>query len=72
MQVKARVKDKKLVSEKRRLIIDGAIKVFKKKGYHKATIREIAKEAKISPGSVYDYFHSKDDVLISFLKSWNI
>ena len=47
MQVKARVKDKKLVSEKRRLIIDGAIKVFKKKGYHKATIREIAKEAKI-------------------------
>ena len=70
MHVKARVKDKKLVSEKRRLIIDGAIKVFKKKGYHKATIREIAKEAKISPGSVYDYFHSKDDILYLFFDNY--
>ena len=70
MQVKARVKDKKLVSEKRRLIIDGAIKVFKKKGYHKATIREIAAEAKISPGSVYDYFHSKDDILYLFFDNY--
>jgi len=70
MQVKARVKDKKLVSEKRRLIIDGAIKVFKKKGYHKATIREIAEEAKISPGSVYDYFHSKDDILYLFFDNY--
>lgn len=70
MQVKTRVKDKKLVSEKRRLIIDGAIKVFKKKGYHKATIREIAEEAKISPGSVYDYFHSKDDILYLFFDNY--
>lgn len=47
MQVKAWVNDKKLVSKKHRAIIDGVIKVFKKNGYHKAAIREIAEEAKI-------------------------
>jgi AcrR family transcriptional regulator len=70
MRVKARVKDKNLVNEKRRKIIDGAIKVFKEKGYHKATIREIAEEAKISPGSVYDYFISKDDILYLFFDNY--
>jgi AcrR family transcriptional regulator len=70
MPVTARVKDKQLVSEKRRLIIDGAIKVFKEKGYHKATIREIAEEAKISPGSIYDYFNSKDDILYLFFDNY--
>ncbi len=47
MEVKARVKDKNLIGEKRKQIIEGAIKVFKKKGYHKATVREIAREAQI-------------------------
>lgn len=70
MPVTARVKDKQLVSEKRRQIIDGAIKVFKEKGYHKATIREIAEEAKISPGSIYDYFNSKDDILYLFFENY--
>jgi AcrR family transcriptional regulator len=70
MPVTARVKDKQLVSEKRRLIIAGAIKVFKEKGYHKATIREIAEEAKISPGSIYDYFNSKDDILYLFFDNY--
>jgi TetR/AcrR family transcriptional regulator, cholesterol catabolism regulator len=70
MQVKARVKDKNLVSEKRRQIIDGAVKVFKKKGYHKATVREIAKEAKIGLGSIYDYFNSKDDILYLFFANY--
>lgn len=70
MQVKARVKDKNLVSEKRRQIIDGAVKVFRKKGYHKATVREIAKEAKIGLGSIYDYFNSKDDILYLFFANY--
>ncbi|MDI6755098.1 MAG: TetR/AcrR family transcriptional regulator [Thermodesulfobacteriota bacterium] len=70
MEVKARVKDKNLIGEKRKQIIEGAIKVFKKKGYHKATVREIAKEAKISLGSIYDYVNSKDDILYLFFENY--
>ena len=39
MQVQSRVKDQSLISEKRGQILAGAIQVFKKKGYHKATVR---------------------------------
>jgi len=70
MQVRARVKDKNLIGEKRRQIIEGAIKVFNKKGYHKATVREIAQEAKIGLGSVYDYVNSKDDILYLFFENY--
>lgn len=70
MEIKARVKDKNLIDEKRRQIIEGAIKAFKKKGYHKATVREIAKEAKIGLGSIYDYVNSKDDILYLFFENY--
>ena len=70
MQVKARVKDKNLIGEKRRQIIEGAIQVFKKKGYHKATVREIAREAGIGLGSIYDYVNSKDDILYLFFENY--
>jgi AcrR family transcriptional regulator len=70
MEVKARVKDKSLIGEKRRRIIEGAIKVFNKKGYHKATVREIAREAKVGLGSIYDYVHSKDDILYLFFENY--
>jgi AcrR family transcriptional regulator len=70
MQVKARVKDKKLVNEKRRQILDGAINVFKKRGFHKATVREIAEEARIGLGTIYDYVRSKDDILYLFFENY--
>lgn len=70
MQVQARVKDQGLIIEKRRQIIEGAIQVFKKKGYHKATVREIAREAGIGLGSIYDYVNSKDDILYLFFEDY--
>jgi AcrR family transcriptional regulator len=70
MQVQARVKDQSLIGEKRRQILAGAIQVFKKKGYHKATVREIAKEAGIGLGSIYDYVNSKDDILYLFFENY--
>jgi len=70
MQVQARVKDQSLISEKRRQILEGAIQVFKKKGYHKATVREISKEAGIGLGSIYDYVNSKDDILYLFFENY--
>lgn len=70
MRVEAKVKDQQLIDEKRRQIIEGAIRVFKEKGYHKATVREIAEEAAIGLGSIYDYVKSKDDILYLFFENY--
>jgi AcrR family transcriptional regulator len=70
MKVEAKVKDQQLIDEKRRQIIEGAIRIFKEKGYHKATVREIAEEARIGLGSIYDYVKSKDDILYLFFQDY--
>jgi AcrR family transcriptional regulator len=70
MRVQSKVKDQQLIDEKRRQIIEGAIRVFKEKGYHKATVREIAEEAKIGLGSIYDYVKGKDDILYLFFENY--
>jgi AcrR family transcriptional regulator len=70
MRVQARVKDRQLIGEKRGKIVQGAINVFKRKGYHKATVREIAEEAKIGLGSIYDYVKAKDDILYLFFENY--
>jgi len=43
-------------------ILDGAIRVFAKKGYDKTTITDIARELNISQGLCYRYFNSKEDI----------
>ena len=47
------------------LIIDAALKVFGEKGYYNATISEIARKAKVSEATVYEYFGSKEDLLFA-------
>ncbi|MFH2128332.1 MAG: TetR/AcrR family transcriptional regulator [Pseudomonadota bacterium] len=51
--------------KKRDIIIKAAIQVFAEKGYSKAKISEIAKLAQVADGTVYDYFSSKEDLLLS-------
>lgn len=48
-------------------ILDAAIKVFAEKGYHYATIAEVAKQAGVSKGLVHFYFENKLDLLLSVL-----
>jgi len=52
-----------LRKESRQRILDAALKVFAKQGYHSATVDAIAKTAGISKGLMYNYFKSKDEVL---------
>jgi AcrR family transcriptional regulator len=52
-----------LVESKHQQIVNGACKVFFKKGFHPTTIRDIAKASGMSMGQLYHYIHSKDDVL---------
>lgn len=49
--------------ERRRQILRAALDVFGRKGYHGATIREIASTAGLAEGTIYLYFHSKHEVL---------
>jgi len=51
-------------SEKYHKIIEAATKVFAKKGFYKAKISEIAREAQVADGTIYIYFENKDDILI--------
>src|SRR5689334_18194167 len=43
-------------------LLDAAEEVFGRKGYHEATLKEVAELAEFSVGSVYSFFESKDDV----------
>ncbi|MDN4606026.1 TetR/AcrR family transcriptional regulator [Sporosarcina highlanderae] len=62
-EVKSSVKDESLIEKRRDQIIDGAVRLFKEKGFHRATTREIAKAAGFSIGTLYEYIRTKEDVL---------
>lgn len=46
------------------LIIEAALKLFKEKGYSAVRIADIAKEAEVGKGTVYEYFSSKEELLV--------
>lgn len=62
-EVKSSVKDGELIEKRREQIIEGAVRLFKQKGFHRSTTREIAKEAGFSIGTLYEYIRTKEDVL---------
>lgn len=62
-QILSSVKDQELVEKRRNQMIKGAITLFKEKGFHRTTTREIAKEAGFSIGTLYEYIRTKEDVL---------
>jgi TetR/AcrR family transcriptional regulator, cholesterol catabolism regulator len=62
-EVVTQIKNQELVKQRRRQIVDAAVQLFIRHGYHKTTTRELAKETGLSIGSLYEYVSSKDDVL---------
>ncbi len=59
--------------EKRKAILDAAVKVFAKKGYYGCRVSDIAEEAGVAYGLVYHYFKSKELVLNSiFQERWSV
>ncbi|ETI69854.1 TetR family transcriptional regulator [Neobacillus vireti LMG 21834] len=62
-EVQASVKDERLVQKRRDQMIKGAVTLFKQKGFHRTTTREIAKAAGFSIGTLYEYIRTKEDVL---------
>jgi AcrR family transcriptional regulator len=59
--------------EKRRQILDAAVRVFARRGFHICRVSDIADEAGVAYGLVYHYFQSKDEILDTlFTERWNI
>jgi TetR/AcrR family transcriptional regulator, fatty acid metabolism regulator protein len=57
--------------DKRRLILDAAVRVFARKGYHASRVGDIAEEAGVAHGLLYHYFRSKDELLETiFRETW--
>jgi len=56
--------------DKQAAIFKAALKVIKQKGFHKARMSDIAKEAEISYGLVYHYFKNKEYLFDSILNQW--
>ena len=48
---------------RRQQIIDAAYRCFARKGFHQSTMRDIYAEADLSPGAIYHYFNSKEDII---------
>jgi AcrR family transcriptional regulator len=62
--------EKKTVAEERRgQILTAALKCFAKRGFHQASMAEVCAEAKMSPGSVYRYFRSKEEIITALAEA---
>jgi TetR/AcrR family fatty acid metabolism transcriptional regulator len=53
---------------KREKILEAAVKVFARNGFYQSKISEIAREAEVADGTIYLYFHNKDDILINLFE----
>jgi TetR/AcrR family fatty acid metabolism transcriptional regulator len=47
-------------------ILEAAVRVFARQGFHQSTVAQIAKEAGVADGTIYLYFKNKDDILVQF------
>ena len=60
-------------ADRRRQILDAAVRVFARQGFHTCRVADIADEARVAYGLVYHYFQSKDEVLDTlFLERWEL
>ena len=61
------------VEDKRRQLLDAAVRVFARKGFHASRVGDIAEEAGVAHGLLYHYFKSKDEVLQAvFQENWSL
>ena len=60
-----------LVAARREQILGAAMRVFAAKGYSRATTREVAREAGVSEGTIYNYFEDKEALLMAIMDTLN-
>lgn len=55
-------------SSKFERILDSAIKIIGQKGFHGAKVKDIANDAGVADGTIYNYFNNKEDILVTIFK----
>ena len=61
------------MEDKRRQLLDAAVRVFARKGFHASRVGDIAEEAGVAHGLLYHYFDSKDQLLETvFHENWSV
>jgi TetR/AcrR family fatty acid metabolism transcriptional regulator len=55
-------------SDKPQQIIHAAVRVFARKGYYNSRVADIAREAGIAAGTIYLYFKTKEDILVTLFR----
>jgi AcrR family transcriptional regulator len=59
---------KEHVEARRRQIMSAALRCFARDGFHRTTMQDIFREAELSPGAVYSYFESKDELIRAIIR----
>ena len=62
----------KIVDKEKRKkeIIDATLKIFSEKGYEATSMSQVAKAAEIGKGTIYEYFESKEELILNAVSSW--
>jgi TetR/AcrR family fatty acid metabolism transcriptional regulator len=55
-------------SDKHQQIIEAAVRVFARNGYYNSRVSDIAREASVASGTIYLYFKTKDDILVTLFR----
>lgn len=67
-KITTKIKKPELVASRREQIMAAALFLFRKNGYHATTMRKICEKSKVNRASIYDYFRSKEDILVYIYK----
>jgi AcrR family transcriptional regulator len=70
MSTTRRERKESITKQRKQQIFEAALKVFSQKGFDQATIPDIAQEAEVAVGTIYNYYQSKHDLLLSIIKDY--
>jgi TetR/AcrR family fatty acid metabolism transcriptional regulator len=72
-RMRSRTQDASRPGAREQQILDAAVRVFARKGFHTCRVSDIAREADVAYGLVYHYFTNKDEILNSiFHRNWSV
>ena len=70
METRRDERKRRVTELRQQQILNAALTVFSQRGFSQATIAEIAQEAGIAEGTIYNYYNSKRDLLVSLVTSY--
>jgi AcrR family transcriptional regulator len=70
MKVQQRSTTDEAKGAKRQRLLNAAVAVFSQQGFHAAKMQDIADEAGIGKGTIYEYFRTKDELFLAVYDAW--